>query len=56
MQEDFWIELSREEKDEIRLGLHQLDQGEGITPEEFMKNCHDLAVLKLPYPLLPRLS
>lgn len=34
---DFWDELSPLEKEEIRIGLKQLDAGEGIPYEEVLK-------------------
>ena len=36
-QEDFWTQLSEEEKEEIHLGIKQLDEGKGIPLEEFRK-------------------
>ncbi|MEX0780294.1 MAG: hypothetical protein WD491_04170 [Balneolales bacterium] len=36
--DDFWQTLSEQEKEEIHLGLSQLDRGERISFEEYMKN------------------
>ncbi len=35
--EDFWFELSREEKEEIKIGIKQLDAGHRISLDEFLK-------------------
>ncbi|WP_035842451.1 hypothetical protein [Crocinitomix catalasitica] len=34
---DFWNELSDQQKDEIDLGIAQLDNGEGIAIKDFLK-------------------
>ena len=34
---DFWNELSDQKKDEIDLGIAQLDNGEGIPIKDFLK-------------------
>ncbi len=34
---DFWDELSQEEQDEIKLGLEQLNAGQRIPLEDFIK-------------------
>ena len=34
---DFWDDLSNDEKDEIRLGLKQLDEGQRISLDDFLK-------------------
>ncbi|MFN5417017.1 MAG: hypothetical protein ACK5B9_08185 [Flavobacteriia bacterium] len=34
---DFYLELSESEKEEINLGIQQLDNGERISLEDFMK-------------------
>jgi hypothetical protein len=36
-QEDFWIELNESEKEEIKLGISQLDSGQRISLEDFRK-------------------
>jgi hypothetical protein len=36
-QEDFWLELSENEKQEIRLGIEQLESGQRISLEDFLK-------------------
>jgi hypothetical protein len=36
-QEDFWFELSEEEKKEIKLGIAQLDSGQRISLDDFLK-------------------
>ena len=36
-QKDFWSELSESEKEEIRLGIKQLDEGERISLDDFIK-------------------
>lgn len=40
MQEgsDFWMKLSDKEKEEIKLGISQLDNGERISFESYMEN------------------
>ena len=35
-QEDFWLQLSDAEKEEIKTGIKQLDAGERITIEDFL--------------------
>lgn len=35
---DFWNSLSPEQKKEIELGLEEIDQGETVDYDEFMKN------------------
>lgn len=35
--EDFWLELTNEEKKEIELGIKQLDSGQRISLEDFLK-------------------
>ena len=37
-KEDFWESLSIEEKNEINEGLKQIENGETVDYEEFMKN------------------
>jgi len=34
---DFWLELSENEKKNIELGISQLDKGEGIELKDFIK-------------------
>lgn len=34
---DFYLELSETEKEEINLGIQQLDKGQRISLEDFMK-------------------
>jgi hypothetical protein len=36
-QEDFWFELSEKERQEINLGIHQLDSGQRISLNDFLK-------------------
>jgi len=36
-KEDFWLELSPEEKEEIELGIKQLDDGQRISWDDFQK-------------------
>jgi hypothetical protein len=36
-QSDFWMELSEEDKAEINLGIEQLDAGQRISFDNFMK-------------------
>ena len=36
-KEDFWLELSPEEKEEIELGIKQLDNGQRISWDDFQK-------------------
>ncbi len=36
-KEDFWLELSLEEKEEIELGIKQLDDGQRISWDDFLK-------------------
>ncbi len=35
-QEDFWLQLSDAEKEEIKTGIKQLDTGERIAIEDFL--------------------
>ncbi len=35
-QSDFWNELSRQEQEEIRLGIKQLDAGKRISFDDFL--------------------
>lgn len=35
-QEDFWLELSPQEKKEIQLGIKQLDSGKRISWDDFL--------------------
>ncbi len=35
-QEDFWLQLSDDEKEEIKTGIKQLDAGERIAIEDFL--------------------
>jgi len=35
--EDFWVKLSTQEQEEIRLGLKQLDAGERVLLSDFLK-------------------
>ena len=37
-KDDFWNDLSELEKKSIRLGMKQLDNGEGIPLDEFIKS------------------
>lgn len=34
---DFWLELSENERKNIKLGIHQLENGEGIELNDFVK-------------------
>jgi hypothetical protein len=34
---DFWLELSEEQKEEINIGIKQLDRGERISVKEFLR-------------------
>lgn len=36
-QSDFWNDLSPNEKDEIQLGINQLNAGKRVSLEEFVK-------------------
>lgn len=36
-EDDFWIALSESEKEEIKLGIKQLDAGQRISLDDFMK-------------------
>jgi hypothetical protein len=36
-QEDFWLELTESERDEIKLGISQLESGKRISFEDFKK-------------------
>ena len=36
-EKDFWLELSENEKKEIQLGIDQLDRGERIPFDDFLK-------------------
>lgn len=36
-KQDFWLELSEQEKESINLGISQLENGEGIPLNEFIK-------------------
>ena len=36
-EEDFWLELSEQERREIELGIKQLDSGDRISFDDFMK-------------------
>lgn len=36
-QEDFWSDLSTSGKEEIRLGIKQLDEGKRISLDDFIK-------------------
>ncbi|MEZ5007311.1 MAG: hypothetical protein R2728_01595 [Chitinophagales bacterium] len=36
-QSDFWNDLSPNEKDEIQLGINQLNAGKRVSLEEFIK-------------------
>jgi len=33
--QDFWNELNEQQKEEIKLGIHQLDDGQRLSMEEF---------------------
>ena len=35
-QEDFWVDLSEKEKEEIRIGIKQLDSGKRISIDDFL--------------------
>ena len=35
-QEDFWLELSEIEKEEIQIGIKQLDSGKRISIDDFL--------------------
>ncbi|MCP4121284.1 MAG: hypothetical protein GY751_05985 [Bacteroidetes bacterium] len=35
--EDFWYELSDRERNEIKTGLEQLNEGQGIDLEDYLK-------------------
>ena len=34
---DFWNDLSDSQKEEIKLGMKQLDEGQGISWDDFLK-------------------
>ena len=34
---DFWNDLSESQKEEIKLGMKQLDEGQGISWDDFLK-------------------
>ena len=36
-QSDFWNELSKDEKAEIKMGIEQLDSGKRISAEDFLR-------------------
>lgn len=36
-QDDFWLELTPEEKEEIRVGIKQLDAGHRTSLDDFLK-------------------
>ncbi|MDA7744794.1 hypothetical protein N8911_01715 [bacterium] len=36
-QEDFWVDLSPQEKEEIEIGIKQLDAGHRTSLDEFLK-------------------
>ncbi len=36
-KEDFWFELTEQEKQEIELGIKQLDSGKRISLDDFLK-------------------
>lgn len=36
-QEDFWLDLTSQEKQEIEIGLKQLDAGQRISLDDFLK-------------------
>ena len=36
-QEDFWLELSEQERQEIKLGISQLESGQRISLDDFLK-------------------
>jgi len=35
-EQDFWNELSDQQKEEIKIGINQLDDGQRISQEEFI--------------------
>jgi len=41
-QEDFWLELSEIEKEEIQFGIKQLDSGKGVSFDDFLANLSKL--------------
>jgi hypothetical protein len=36
-QNDFWLELSETQREEIKTGINQLDSGQRISLEDFLK-------------------
>ncbi len=36
-QEDFWLELTSQEKEEVRIGIKQLNEGKRISLEDFLR-------------------
>lgn len=36
-EEDFWLELSDQDRQEIELGINQLDSGQRISLDDFLK-------------------
>ena len=36
-QKDFWLELSDSQREEIKTGINQLDSGQRISLEDFLK-------------------
>jgi hypothetical protein len=36
-EEDFWLKLSEHERQEIELGINQLDSGQRISLDDFIK-------------------
>lgn len=36
-KEDFWLELTEKERQEIKLGISQLDSGQRISLDDFLK-------------------
>ena len=36
-QKDFWLELSESQREEIKTGINQLDSGQRISLEDFLK-------------------
>jgi hypothetical protein len=34
---DFWEQLTEDQKSEIRLGIEQLDKGQGVTFDDFLR-------------------
>lgn len=38
VETDFWSDLSKEQKDEILLGIEQLDKGERVDFDKFLNN------------------